>query len=147
MCEKGVRGLFLGEYSHTIDAKGRLFIPAKFREELGERFFVTRSVDACLAVYSEEQWQRFTDKLNALPEIQSRKIRRFLFSAATGVEPDGQGRILIPQVLRDYAKMDKAVSVLGVGDHIEIWSSEALQSELTNEDVSEIEQTLIGLGF
>ena len=139
--------MFLGEYSHTIDAKGRLFIPVKFREELGERFFDTRSVDCCLAVYSETQWNRFTDKINALPEIQSRKIRRFLFSAATEVIPDGQGRILIPQVLREYSNLQKAVSILGVGDHIEIWSSDSLKNELTNEDVSDIEQTLIGLGF
>ncbi|MBO4264847.1 MAG: division/cell wall cluster transcriptional repressor MraZ [Clostridia bacterium] len=139
--------MFLGEYSHTIDTKGRLFMPSKFREELKDTFFVTKSVDTCLAVYSSEEWTRFTDKINALPEIQSRKIRRFLFSAATEVSPDLQGRILLPSNLREYAKLEKAVTVVGVGDHIEIWSEESFKNELSSEDVSDIEQTLISLGF
>ena len=99
--------MFLGEFIHSTDAKGRVFIPAKFREALGENFVVTRSVDHCLCVYPLSEWEKFTAKLDALPMVQARDVRRFFYSAASDASLDSQGRVLIPQVLRDYAKLEK----------------------------------------
>ena len=115
----------LGEYRHTIDAKNRLFIPAKFREEFGESFYVTRKMgEECLAVYSEEEWKKFSEKLNMLPDSQVGVLKRFVFSKTTQVTPDTHGRILLPSSLLHYAKIDKNVVIAGVGDHLQIWNEE-----------------------
>ena len=112
-----------GEYQHTLDAKGRLFIPARLREELGPEFYVTISADTCLYVYSTESWRVFSEKAAQLPTVQKRKTR-VLFAFAAKCEPDAQGRILIPQKLREHAHLVKNVTVLGVNDHAELWASE-----------------------
>ena len=91
-----------GEYQHNIDAKGRLIFPIKLREQLGEHFIIFKGLDNCLYVYSQKQWETFEESLSALPASTGRKLRRF-FSANFECEPDGQGRILVPQVLREYA--------------------------------------------
>ena len=93
-----------GEYRHVIDAKNRLFIPAKLREELGESFYITKKVmEKCLAIYSEEEWQRFSEKLNTLPDSKAGKIKKFIFSKTAQVTPDAHGRILVPANLIAYA--------------------------------------------
>ena len=112
-----------GEYQHSIDAKGRLFIPARLRDELGSVFYVTLSMEKCLSAYSSESWQSFSDKVNAMPYVQQRKMRP-LFAYAAKCELDSQGRILLPQSLRDFAGLKKNVTVVGANNHAELWDSE-----------------------
>lgn len=114
-----------GQYSHSIDAKGRLFIPVKLREELGDTFYVTiAGTDPCLAVYSEDGWNRLTEKIESLPQAASKVLRRQLFSNAAKCEPDAQGRILLPQNLRAYASLEKDVVIAGVSSRAEIWNAD-----------------------
>lgn len=125
-----------GTYRHAIDPKYRLFIPAKFREEIGdvgETLIVTKNVDHCLNVYSKTEWAKFTEKLESLPDISGRKIRRFLFSSAHEVEVDKQGRILLPLPLREYAGLEKDTVIIGTGKNLEIWD-EAAWEGLNPED-------------
>lgn len=139
--------MFLNEYKHSIDAKNRLFLPSKFREELGDVIYLVKSIDKCISVYPKEAWQKFIEKLEALPQIKARQIRRFIFSSAVETEIDSQGRILIPQNLREYAGIEKNARVIGVGDYIEIWADEALTEEMDNLDNNEMINELIELGF
>ena len=113
----------IGQYQHNIDAKGRLFIPAKFREELGDAFYVTIGLDGCLSVYSDAKWADLTEKFDALPLSKARSMR-VLFANAAKCEPDAQGRIVLPQKLRAYAHLEKDVVVIGVSNRAEIWNAE-----------------------
>lgn len=113
-----------GEYQHSMDAKGRLFIPASLRDELGDPIYVTISIERALAAYSEAAWREKEEKFNALPSAQARRIRP-LFVNAAKCTLDAQGRILLPQKLRSYANLKKDVMVLGVCNHAEIWDKEA----------------------
>ena len=113
----------VGKYRHNVDPKGRLFVPAKLREELGESFYVTLGLEHCLSVYTEAGWQAIVDKYNALPMSQARKMR-FLFANAAKCEPDAQGRILIPAKLREYAKLEKEVIITGASRCVELWNPE-----------------------
>lgn len=112
-----------GQYSHNIDAKGRLFIPAKFREELGPTFHVTVGQDHCLSVYSDESWNAFMERLRELSYSQIKALRP-VFANAADCEPDAQGRILIPTKLRAYAGLEKEVVVTGSFDRVEIWNAQ-----------------------
>lgn len=116
--------MFMGEYNHIIDAKGRLIVPAKFREILGDNFVVTKGLDGCLFVYSDKEWQAFEEKLKTLPltNKNARQFTRFFLAGAAQVEVDKQGRILLPQVLREFAGLEKEVVLVGVASRIEIWS-------------------------
>ena len=122
--------MFIGEYHHTIDEKGRIIIPAKFREELGPNFIVTRGIENCLFVYSYENWAKITNKLSSLPFTQkdARTFNRFFLSGATEVELDKQGRINLPTPLVQYATLAKDCVVIGTGDRLEIWSLEAWEA-------------------
>ena len=111
-----------GIYQHTLDAKGRLFIPAKLREELGDTFYDTVSTEMCLSAYSTDNWKIMSDKVNAMPFGKQRKMRP-LFAYATRCDLDGQGRILLPQHLRDFAGLTKSVTVVGSNNHAEFWDS------------------------
>ena len=118
--------MFMGEYSHSVDAKGRLIVPAKLREQLGDQFVVTKGVDGCLYVYSQEEWKRIEEKFREvnLTTKDARKFMRFFFAGAAMCEVDKQGRILIPSVLREFAGLEKDVLLAGMLDHIEIWNEE-----------------------
>lgn len=118
--------MFLGEYQHTIDSKGRLFIPAKFRIDLGERFIVTKGLDGCLFVYPMAGWNELEDKLKKLPMTQkdARAFTRFFFAGANESELDKQGRVMVPVTLRNYAQLSKEIMILGVGNRLEIWDLE-----------------------
>ena len=132
--------MLIGQYQHNIDAKNRVIVPAKFREDLGERFYVTKGLDGCLFVLSEEGWKRLQDKIVAMPMSKARQLQRFFFSGAAEVEPDKQGRILIPQPLRDYASIEKDVTFIGTGDRAEIWSTECwtqFNDNLTEDSIAE----------
>ncbi len=116
--------MYIGEYQHSIDGKGRLIIPAKFREVLGESFIMTKGLDNCLFVYELSEWKIIEDKLKTLPMTSknARAFMRFIFSGATECEADKQGRILIPTNLREHAFIEKDVVTIGVGNRLEIWS-------------------------
>lgn len=111
----------MGTYQHNIDSKGRVIMPAKFREELGGVFYITQGLDNCLSVLSKSDWDSLGEKLRGLPSSQTKDIQRFLFSGAAELEPDKQGRVLIPQPLRDYAGLTKDVVIIGTGLKAEIW--------------------------
>ncbi len=123
--------MFLGEFVHVIDGKGRLTVPAKFRAELDTTLVVTRGIDRCLALYPIPHWEELAEQVSELPltDRQARAFRRLLFANASDVSPDGQGRILIPPRLREYASLDGEVVVVGLNDHIELWSAEAWDEE------------------
>ncbi|MDD4335297.1 MAG: division/cell wall cluster transcriptional repressor MraZ [Desulfotomaculaceae bacterium] len=116
--------MFMSEYQHTIDAKGRLFIPARFREGLGDSFIITKGLDGCLFVYTREEWDALEQKLKSLPFTRgdARAFLRFFFSGAAICEIDKQGRILIPGNLREYAGLEKDAVIIGVSTRVEIWS-------------------------
>jgi mraZ protein len=132
--------MLIGEYQHNIDPKGRVIIPSKFREDLGECFYVTKGLDGCLFVLSPEEWARLQDKIRAMPISKARGLQRFFFSGAAEVEPDKQGRILLPQSLRDYAKLSRDVTVIGASTRAEIWDSAhwtEFNSALTEDSIAE----------
>ena len=130
-----------GVYQHSLDAKGRLFIPAKLREELGEVFYVTISMEKCLTAYSSESWDRFLEKIKAMPKVKQIKMRP-LFSHAAKCELDAQGRILLPQALRNFAGLVKNVAVVGSGECTEFWDSETWAAvdavETTPENIADV---------
>ena len=133
-----------GTYEHAIDAKGRLFIPAKLREELGVSFYLAMGVDACLAIYPQATWDRFTEKFASLPMSQSKAMRP-LFAKC---ELDSQGRIVVPQKLRQYAALDKDVVIIGVNDRAEIWSAESWHAQEEEEMTPEkMAACMAELGF
>lgn len=136
-----------GTYEHSIDAKGRLFIPAKLREELGVTFYLAMGVDECLAIYPQETWNCFTEKFASLPMSQSAAMRP-LFANASKCELDSQGRIVIPQKLRKYAGLEKDAVIIGVNDRAEIWSAETWNAREEEEMTPEkMKACLAALGF
>ena len=143
--------MFMGEYNHTIDAKGRLIVPSRFREILGDAFVVTKGLDGCLFVYDNEEWKLFEEKLRALPitNKEARQFVRFFLAGAAEVEVDKQGRILIPNVLREFAGLAKDVALVGVGSRIEIWSRERFENTAAFDDMDEIAEHMAerGLGI
>lgn len=141
----------MGEYQHSLDAKGRLIIPAKFREELGEGAILTRGLDNCLFLFPAEEWGILESKLKTLPLTKgdARQFVRFLFSGATECEMDKQGRIILPQNLRDFATIDKDAVVIGVSSRIEIWSKEKWESyvSIAEESFEDIAENIVDLGI
>ena len=141
--------MFMGEYNHTVDAKGRLIVPSKFREQLGDELVVTKGLDGCLFVYENTEWKALEEKLHALPltNANARKFSRFFLAGATTCEVDKQGRILLPAVLRDFAKIEKDAVLVGVGSRIEIWSRDVWNQSNTYDDMDEIAENMEGLGI
>lgn len=141
--------MFMGEYNHTLDAKGRLIMPAKFRESLGDHFVVTKGMDGCLFVFGDEEWTEFEAKLHSLPMIdkEARQFTRFFLAGASLVEVDKSGRILLPSVLRDFAKITKDAVLVGVGSRVEIWSKECWEGTVSFEDMDNIAKHMIELGI
>ncbi len=144
--------MFYGEYEHSIDRKGRLIIPSKFREAVKEnyveRFFVTRGLDTCLFVFTEEEWRKQEARFKSLPftSSQSRQFNRLYFSGACEVACDRQGRILVPQFLKDFAQIKRDVVVVGVSNRIEIWSKEKWQEFFRNtkDSFEKIAESMFG---
>jgi MraZ protein len=118
--------MFLGQYEHSVDEKGRLIVPAKYRESLGDNFIITFGLDTCLFVYPLEEWKNLSEKMKLLPlgQRDARAFKRILFSRATDCTMDNQGRVIIMKYLRDYAQINKEIMVIGVLDRIEIWSKD-----------------------
>jgi len=136
--------MFLGQYEHTVDEKGRLIVPARYRESLGNNFIITFGLDICLFVYPLEEWKNLSEKLKLLPlgQRDARAFKRILFSRATTCSLDSQGRVVIMKYLRDYAQIKREVMVIGVLDRLEIWSKDIWQGyfkeiEDSYEDIAE----------
>ena len=138
--------MFMGEYHHNIDDKGRLIIPSKFREELGQEFIVTRGIENCLFAYSKEDWQKIVDKLQSLPftKKDARSFIRFFLSGATNAEFDKQGRINITSPLISYANINKECVIIGAGNRLEIWSLEEWNNffDSAKDNMSDIAENL-----
>jgi len=138
----------MGEYHHSIDNKGRVIVPSKFREELGEMFIITRGLDQCLFGYPLSEWKVIEEKLKSLPltKKDARAFTRFFFSGATESELDKQGRINIPAPLMQYAKLEKECVILGVSNRIEIWSKQIWEDYFSQseESFAEIAENMIG---
>ncbi|PWG00631.1 division/cell wall cluster transcriptional repressor MraZ [Levilactobacillus bambusae] len=141
--------MFMGEFKHSIDSKGRLIIPAKFREQLGSEFVVTRGMDGCLFGYPMSAWHDLEDKLNQLPlnKKDARAFVRFFYSAATECQVDKQGRINLPEPLIDHAAIQKGCVIVGVADRFEIWSEDRWDSFSNDaeENFDEIAENLLDL--
>lgn len=143
--------MFMGEYQHSLDDKGRLIMPARFREGLGEVFVVTRGLDNCLFVYPQDEWRILEEKLKTLPMTSkdARAFVRFFFSGATECEFDKSGRISLPQNLREHGSLEKEVVVIGVSNRIELWAKDKWDSymEETADSYEEIAETMERLGI
>ena len=142
--------MLIGEFEHSLDAKGRLIMPAKLREDIGEKFVVTKGLDGCLFAFSITEWTNFEEKLKTLPlsNKNSREFTRFFLSGATECEIDKQGRFLIPNNLREAANLEKEVVIIGVGTRIEIWNKSKWKSYSDdNISVEEIAENMTMLGI
>lgn len=141
----------MGEYQHSVDEKGRMIIPAKFREALGPSFVVTRGLDNCLFVYPMHEWTVLEGKLKSLPLMKSdaRAFTRFFFSGATECELDKQGRVNLPNTLVEYAKLQKECVVLGVSNRVEIWSKDLWGNyfQQSEDSFNEIAEKLVDFNF
>ena len=149
---RGETKLFIGEYEHSVDAKGRVIMPAKLREEgIGEKFIVTKGLDGCLFAYSKTEWTNFEEKLKTLPltNKNARDFVRFFLSGAVECEIDKQGRFLIPNNLRTYATLEKEIIIIGVGTRIEIWNKQKWETYSSDENISadQIAENMTMLGI
>ncbi len=132
--------MLIGEYQHNIDPKGRVAVPARFRDDLGALFYITKGLDNCLFVLPQDEWSRLVEKIKTMPISKARGLQRFFFSGAAEVVPDKQGRILIPQQLREHAELDKEVTFIGTSSRVEIWNSKKwaeFNSVLTQDSIAE----------
>ncbi len=122
--------MFIGEYQHNLDAKGRLTLPSKFRDDLGEEFFITKGMDNCLFVFPQDEWDKIDEKINGLQlsRKESRGLARLFYAGAINVSLDKMGRVLLPQSLRGYAKLNKEAIIIGVSSRVEIWDKEAWET-------------------
>ena len=143
--------MLVGEYRHNVDTKGRISVPSKFRDDLGQSFVVTKGLDNCLFAYSKEEWKNLESKLNTLPltNLEARAFKRFFFSGAAECEVDKQGRVNIPQSLRDYAKLQKDVVIVGLSNRAEIWNNNQWDkyNGQNSDDITKLESQMSKLGI
>ncbi len=139
--------MLYGRYKHTVDAKGRMFVPAKLREKLGETFIAAAVLDRCICLYSTEEWDALLGGIAALPMTQGRSLMRQLTSNAEDVSPDAQGRILLPKHLLAYAGLEKETLVIGAGNRAEIWNPEVFEETTQQITPEMMEQEFMKLGF
>ena len=142
--------MFIGEYEHSVDSKGRVIMPAKLREDIGEKFILTKGLDGCLFAYSQTEWTNFEEKLKTLPltNKNARDFVRFFLSGAIECEIDKQGRFLIPGNLRTYSMLDKEIVILGVGTRIEIWDKDTWNKsaeDISADEIAENMDKLLGI--
>lgn len=143
MVERKATAMLFGEYRHTVDGKGRIFIPAKLREDLGSSFVLCRGIEGkrCLCVYSADEWKRLDETIRELPTMKASKVRRFLYAGASDLECDAQGRVVLPANLREYAALEGEICILGMSTHLELWNSAAWAEEnrdYTPESIGEL---------
>lgn len=147
--KRGEVQLLMGEYEHSLDAKGRLIMPAKLRQDIGEKFILTKGLDGCLFAFSQTEWLNFEEKLKTLPlsDKNARSFVRFFLAGATECEIDKQGRFLIPSNLRVVAKLEKEAIIIGVGTRLEIWNKEIWEQCDENISAEEIAENMANLGI
>lgn len=147
--QKGGDEMLVGEFQHNIDAKGRMIMPAKFRDELGEQFVITKGLDKCLFVFSREEWEKLDEKLSEQSLSKGRKIQRFFYGGMTECELDKQGRVLVPQNLREYADLFKDAVVVGLAKRVEIWNKDEWDKQNAEfvEDSDEVALMMEELGI
>ena len=139
--------MLMGRYEYTVDAKSRANFPPKFRAEMGETLYVTKWFDKCLVVYGEEQWEKLDSKFDDMPTVQSKELLRILYGNVAEITPDKQGRILLPQYLKDHANITKEIVVIGARTYAEIWDKAAYEENEKKIDFASIEQKLIDMEF
>lgn len=141
--------MLIGEYEHSLDTKGRIIMPAKLRDDIGECFIITKGLDGCLFIFSQKEWLNFETKLKELPlsDKNARNFVRFFLSGATECELDKQGRFLIPSNLRDAAELEKETIIIGVGTRIEIWDKGKWEKSEENISADEIAENMTMLGI
>ena len=141
--------MFSGEFEHSLDLKGRVIIPSKMREQLGDVFFMTRGIEHNLLIFSKSDWEEFYTKLNTLPVTNknARGFKRHFLSGAVECEVSSQGRILSPATLREYAFIDKDVTIIGNGNNVEIWSTKVWKEYMSELDAEEIAHCLDEVGI
>ncbi|MDF2541794.1 MAG: mraZ [Herbinix sp.] len=140
--------MFMGEFNHSIDSKGRIIIPSKFREDLGEEFVITLGLDGCLFAYPNKEWNAFVEKLQTLPGTkEARQLQRYFMAGAAACEVDKQGRILIPTKLRETAALDKDIVFVGVMNKIEIWSKERWDNNNDYDDMDDVAEHMSEYGI
>ncbi len=139
--------MYIGEFFPSLDEKGRVSMPVKHREELGEQFVVTKGLDGCLSAYSMNQWEKISEKVAGLPQAKARDLKRFMFSAASLVNPDKQGRILLSASLREYSNITKDLAVIGASDHVELWDRETWVQRKKRIDSDDMAFAMDELGF
>lgn len=139
--------MLYGEFQHNMDVKGRVTVPSKFRDDLGDKFYVCKGLDGCLFALSQDKWDKFVENLASMPTAQAKNVQRYFFAGATEVEPDKQGRILIPQKLREHAGLEKDVTMIGTGSRAEIWSTEHWNNYNENVTEESIEEAMALLEF
>ena len=143
--------MLIGEYEHSVDTKGRVIMPSKLREDMGEKFIITKGLDGCLFGFSKNEWQNFEEKLKTLPltNKNARDFVRFFLSGAIECEIDRQGRFLIASNLREYAHMEKDIVIIGVGTRLEIWAKDKWKEYNSDKNISadEIAENMTLLGI
>ena len=139
--------MLTGKYEHTVDAKGRVFVPAKFRADLQGDLIIVRGLDDCLVLYNKEQWDAFIKKLEAYGEMQMKKIKRFILASAFNTELDAQGRIVISSDLREYAGIKREIYFVGLNNCVEIWHPDKFNEISDESDVAEMKEMLKNVGF
>ena len=140
--------MFVGEFEHTVDAKGRVFVPVKFRDELGSAIYISCSFSGCVTVFTEKSWTELSEKiLNALPAINGEAAKRSIFRRTQSAELDSGGRILLNTKVREFAGIDKNAVIVGMGDRIEIWSAERYEQLIAEEDMDEIKTLFANYGM
>ena len=141
--------MLFGGYDHKIDKKGRVFIPSAFREDLGEKFIICRGLfsKCCLTVYSVEEWKKLVERVGTLPASRANDVKHFLYDGAFNVEFDAQGRILVPPTLREYAKFDSEVHIIGMDSNVEIWDSKVWEETNNNITLDSISSIMEELNF
>lgn len=139
--------MFYGEYLHTVDKKGRIFLPAKLRDDLGPHFMLCRGIDGnrCLCVYSEAEWEELDRKIRSFPAVKAGRLQRFLYAGSVRAECDGQGRVNLPQNLRDYAELGDEAYILGMSSRLEIWNKERWEAESALDTPESIGDIMSGL--
>jgi len=147
---EGVKVIFIGQYCHNTDAKGRIIMPSRFREQLGDSFVITRGYEGCLTIYSNDEWENFAARLMSMPDhnADARRLLRMFSSGAVTCEVDKQGRILLPSTLREHAGIEKEVIIIGAFSRIELWDSERWGKYNNDEGALSLEEAAANLsGF
>ena len=140
--------MLYGRFEHTVDAKNRVFVPAQFKESLGISFKLTyNDFNKCILVYSNSEWEKYEEKISQLPTLKFEDFIREIYSNTVDVQIDGQGRIVIPQFLKEKVDIEKNVLIMGVGSHLEIWAQEVFEEKQKSIDMNKIKDLMMEMGF